>query len=325
MPVNSISEVNAFLKNMYVDSGLYGSPVPIKEQADGLLECVYFLAIDDHINYSVVMPIHNQGSIIQRNLQALMNCISGSYELILILDACEDNTKSEVLWFLNNVSCAFGLNRIIVVESDVPLFETVCDNIGFRLASGKWFLEIQADMKMTEKEFNWALTKPFLSDDKVIAVSGRCCHSLDQREIIGRGGHAIERTVSELGLDRSLFYVHEVCNRGPLLLDAAKVKAMGYLDETNFYLDYSEIDMVLRAYDAKGWICGYVPIDFESPLSDGSTRKVRDPLNEYILNVRRNRAVGGGGINSGFVATYRRRGLFRPGYTVKLQNNLVYK
>ena len=52
---------------------------------------------------------------------------------------------------------------------------------------------------------------------------------------------------------------------------------------------------------------------------------VRDPLNEYILNIRKNRVVGGGGINSGFVAEYMRRGLSRPGYTVKLQNNLVYK
>ena len=319
MPLNSISEVNTFLKNMYSDSGLYGSPVPIKEQEHGTIECVLFMSDDDHINYSVVMPVHNQGAIIQRNLQALIGCMSGSYELIIILDACEDNTKSEVLSYLNNLPSVVGLNRIIVVESDVPLFETVCDNIGFRLASGKWFLEIQADMKMTEKDFNWRLTLPFLTQDNVIAVSGRCCHSLDQREIIGRGGHAIERTVSELGLDKSLFYVHEVCNRGPLLLDAAKVKTMGYLDETNFYLDYSEIDMVLRAFDQKGWICGYVPIDFESPLSDGSTRKVRDPLNDYILNIRKNRAVGGGGINSGFVATYLRRGLFRPGYTIKLE------
>jgi glycosyltransferase involved in cell wall biosynthesis len=318
MPLNSIDDVNLFLKNYYTDSGLYGNPVPIKEQTQGLIECVFFLAIDDQINYSVVMPIHNQGSIITRNLHALMECISGSYELILILDACDDNSKSMVLDYLHNLSSVVGLNRVIVIESDVPLFETVCDNIGFRLASGKWFLEIQADMKMTEKDFNWALTKPFLADNKVIAVSGRCCHSLDQREIIGRGGHAIERSVSELGLDRSLFYVHEVCNRGPLLLDSEKVRAMGYLDETNFYLDYSEIDMVLRAFDTKGWICGYVPLDFESPLSDGSTRKVRDPLNTYILDIRKNRAVGGGGINSGFVAEYLRRGLFRKGYTVKL-------
>jgi hypothetical protein len=238
--------------------------------------------------------------------------MQGLYEIIIILDSCEDDTKNNVLRFFNNLGPVIDLQRIIIIESDVPLFETICDNIGFRIGVGRWLLEIQADMKMTELGFNKHLVKPFLQYENVIAVSGRCSHSLDQREIIGRGGHAIERKVDDLGLNRAAFYVHEVCNRGPLLLDSAKVKAVGYLDETNFYLDYSEIDMVLRAYEEKKWICGYVPIDFDSPLSDGSTRKIRDPLNTYILNIRKNRC------NGGFVAEYRRRGIFRPGYILTL-------
>lgn len=289
-----MQKINDFLNDYYVDSGLYGSPVPIKEQLEGSLECC--LCLDyatGPVDYSVVMPVHNQEAIIRRNLAALTECMRGTYEIILILDSCSDNSKDAVLDYFGGLTGALGLVRVIVVESDVPLFETVCDNIGFRLGTGKWLLEIQADMKMTEPGFNLRLTAPFLLYDTVIAVSGRCCHSLDQAEIIGRGGHAIERPVSDLALDRNLFYVHEVCNRGPLLLDAAKAKAMGYLDEMNFYLDYSEIDMVLRAYDEKGWICGYVPIDFDAPLTDGSTRKTRDAVNEYILNVRRQRCGGG--------------------------------
>lgn len=308
MALNSISDINDFLKNYYTDSGLYGSPVPIKEQEEALLECVWFLAGDSNIRYSVVIPIHNQGSIIRRNLQAFIECIGDSYELILILDACEDNTKSEVLNFLTvNV-----LNRVIVVESDVPLFETVCDNIGFRLANGKWLLEIQADMKMTEKNFNLQLTLPFLVMDNVIAVSGRCCHSVDQREIFGRYDYAIEYTVDELEIERNTFYVHEVCNRGPLLLDSKKVKEVGYLDETNFYLDNSEHDMLLRAYCQKGYICGYVPIDFDAPIYDGSCRKARNSKNTHILQVRSNRCKGG------FIEEYIRSGVNRQCYRIRL-------
>jgi glycosyltransferase involved in cell wall biosynthesis len=259
-------------------------------------------ACDKTVEYSVVMPIHNQGAIIKRNLQALIDCTGGTYELILILDTCEDNTKSVVLEFVKGLAIA----RIVVVEAvDVPLFETICDNIGFRLATGKWLLEIQADMKMTQRDYNIRLSLPFLIYDNVIAVSGRCCHSLNQSEIIGRGGLDIELGVDALGLDRDIFYVHEVCNRGPLLLDAARAAALGYLDEMNYFLDYSEIDLVLRAYETHKWICGYVPIDFDSPIAEGSTRKPRDAVNTYIHNIRKQRCGGG------FVATYFARGEFR--------------
>jgi hypothetical protein len=307
----SASEINSFLKTYYVNSGLYGDPQPIKEQTQGLIECVLYLGSTViAFDYTVVMPVHNQAPIIQQNLAALAENIRGSCEIILILDACEDGSKAAVLEFFSGSYRSFS--RVIVIESDVPLFETVCDNIGFRLGLGKWFLEIQADMKMTEPGFNLRLSEPFLRYDNVIAVSGRCCHSLDQSEIIGRGGHAIERPVASFGLSSTTFYVNEVCNRGPLLLDAAKTRSMGYLDETNFYLDYSEIDMILRAYDSNGWISGYVPIDFDSPLSDGSTRKPRDALNTYIMNIRKNRCTGG------FVATYRARNVRRRGYTLPL-------
>jgi len=310
--LTSREDVNLFLKNYYTDSGLYGKPQPIEEQTQGLVECIYFrdsLGVAS-VDFSVVMPVHNQGLIIRRNLEALVHCTKGSYEIIMILDSCDDNTKDVVLAFFDGPNDFLG--RVIIIESDVPLFETVCDNIGFRLGRGKWFLEIQADMMMTEPGYNLRLSLPFTLYPEVFAVSGRCCHSLDQREIIGRGGMDIQRRVDELGLDRNTFYVHEVCNRGPLLLDADKVRSLGYLDEINFYLDYSEIDMILRAHDVKGWISGYVPIDFDSPLSDGSTRKPRDALNTYILDKRKARCTGG------FVSEYRRRGQFRAGFRLRL-------
>jgi len=313
MIVDSLDDVNNFLKNYYKDSGLYGNPVPIKEQSNDLIKCVHYMrnsVIMNSVDYSIVMPVHNQGAIIRNNLQSVIDHTVGSCEITIILDACDDNSKSEVLDLLSgNFS---NIHRVIVIESEIPLFETICDNIGFRLGLGTWLLEIQADMKMTEHGYNLRLVKPFLLYNNVIAVSGRCCHSLDQREIIGRGGHAIERRINELGIDLDTFYVHEVCNRGPLLLDNVKARKMGYLDEMNYYLEYSEIDMVLRAFDLHGWICGYVPIDFDSPLGDGSTRKQRDPLNAYVLNIRKARC------KDGFVATYRRRGLTRAGTRLAL-------
>jgi len=315
MVFHTIDDVNIFLSSYYENSPLYNKPEPIKEQGYDAVRCIYFKEFVKNVacTYSVVIPVHNQESIIRQNLLSVINCTKGFYEIIIILDACDDNTKDVVLNCFENLETALDLIRVIICESsDVPLFETVCDNIGFRIGSGKWLLEIQADMFMTEIGYNLALVRPFLLYDDVIAVSGRCSHSLDEKQYVGKFADLIIKSVLELGLDSNKFYVNEVCNRGPLLLCKEKVHLMGYLDETNFYLEYSEIDLMLRAYETKKWICGYVPIDFNSPLHDGSTRKERDAINNYILNVRKNRG------NGGLVKTYLGRGIFRPGYILPL-------
>jgi GT2 family glycosyltransferase len=274
--------------NYYSNDSLCNNPTATGEEPT----CIGIFRFADGLpEYSIVMPIHNQATIIKRNLNALLKHTVMPYELILILDACDDGTEEQVMTFCSEAH-AFFLQRITVVRSVTPLFEATCDNIGFRLAQGRYLLEIQADMLMTEPDYNLTLTKPFLKDDDVIGVSGRCCHSLDCTYIIGRGGKDINLSVDEIGIDRKWFYVHETCNRGPLLLDRAKVAALGYLDEQNFVLDWSEHDLFVRA-KLRGWICGYVPIDFLSPLEDGSTRKPRNALNTEYLRLRQARSNGG--------------------------------
>jgi glycosyltransferase involved in cell wall biosynthesis len=277
--------VTEFLRheNYYKPGSLVGDPEPT-----GVAPvCVFYRTEPVPPVYSIVMPIHNQEPIIERNLESIVAYTKGTYELILILDACVDATEQIVLaWVAKQ---AFS---VIVVKSDTPLFETTADNIGFRLARGTYLLEIQADMEMTEAGYNLSLTRPF-NYRNVIGVSGRCCHSLDSSRAIGRAGHLIDKSVNELKLNRDGFYVYETCNRGPLMLRRDMVVEMGFLDEQNFYLDYSEHDLLVRARIQRGWLCGYVPIDFSSPLSDGSVRKVRNAINKEFMKLRKERARGG--------------------------------
>ena len=58
------------------------------------------------------------------------------------------------------------------------------------------------------------------------------------------------------------------------------MKILRYLDEVNYFLETSEHDLFARAYVERGWICGYVPIDFIALLENGTTRKKRDKLNQ---------------------------------------------
>lgn len=241
---------------------------------------------DAAITYSVVMPVYNQEAILVPNLQSVLECTQGSFELIVILDYCFDNSERNLLAFLETLKPPSTLVQITVFKTDHPLFETKCDNIGFRFATGTYCLEIQADMKMVEPGYNLHLVKPFLQYDNVIAVSGRCAHTMFTGEGIGKLGATVERPLAELGIPKNSFYVFETCNRGPLLLDRAKLADLGFLDEENYFLDDSDHDLMARAYLQKGYLCGYVPIEFKSPLQHGSTRN-RNPYQfckEFQIN-----------------------------------------
>lgn len=242
------------------------------------------------IVYSIVTPIYNQESIIVKNVKSFIEHTVDKFEIILILDFCFDKTEKNLIDFLDNYKC--DNNNLIQIKIfknvDKPLFETKCDNIGFKNSEGKYCLEIQADMEMTEYGYNLSLSRPFNQLNNVIAVSGRCAHSLFRVPFCGIGklGENIEKSINELNIDRHKFYSMDTCNRGPLLLDRNKLQELEYLDEKNYFLDNSDHDLMIRAYLIKGYICGYVPIDFKAPLSDGSTRNNKKYNNqkEYIIN-----------------------------------------
>lgn len=227
----------------------------------------------DVIEYSLVIPVYNQGNIIVKHLNSYICNTIKPFEIILILDYCSDNSEDNIIKYLNNYkNVNDDFIKILLFRTEEPLFETKCDNIGFKLSSGKYCLEIQADMEITELGYNVHMTKPFNILDNVIAVSGRCAHNLYRRGGIGKLNRNIEKSIEELNIDRNIFYVYETCNRGPLLIDKAKLIELNYLDENIYYLDNSDHDLMARAYLEKQYICGYVPINFNSFLYNGSTR-----------------------------------------------------
>jgi len=238
--------------------------------------------------FSIIMPIYNQEEIIIDNLNSILEFTNGrEYEIILILDACSDLTETLVLKWANALNDQESelLTNVLVLVSETPLFETAADNLGLFCARGQYALEIQADMRMTDSGYNMKLLQPFLQDSEIIGMSGRSCQSLYSLNAIGKVEILIEFPLEDIpNIDPNSYYIGDSCNRGPLLFDIKKVRELGYLDEVNYFLEYSEHDLFLRARFLKDWKCGYVPIDFVSNLKDGSTRKVRDAKNEYYFN-----------------------------------------
>ena len=231
------------------------------------------------IVYSIVTPIFNQQDIIVRNLKSVLSHTQGSFEVILILDYCFDKTERNLLDYLKTYkNDNKNLIQIKIFKSRKPIFETKCDNIGFRNSIGKYCLEIQSDMEMTEYGYNLHLTKPFKLLDNIIAVSGRGGHNfINHRQgRVGRLGPAIairKNWMRKLNISKNKFYITQTVMRGPLLFERKKLKELNFLNEDDFFLAGDDHDLIARAYAEKGYICGYVPIDFNAPPKDGSDRK----------------------------------------------------
>ena len=275
------------INNRYKDKIFINEPIPYDEtsKVEILLNKDYN---ENNPLFSIVIPVHNQERIIEKNLQSVFNNISNKYfEVILVIDACSDNTKSVLFSFIDKISHPL-LTKLLILESNIPLFETSADNLGFYCSRGDYIIEIQADMEITEYGFNMKLLKPFQKLENIIAVSGRCC--CDLTIVQNRGGNIIDKLVyGELyaSIDKEAFYVGETCNRGPLILDRKKLVELQYLDEKNYFLDNSDHDLFVRAYIQKGYICGHISIDFHAPFEDGSTRKPRNELNQKVYNYKK--------------------------------------
>ena len=244
--------------------------------------------------FSIVTPVYNQENIIIQNFKSILdNTTEKYYEIICILDSCSDNTETNVINFVNNMNVEYPLLvKIVILKSNIPLFETSADNLGFICSQGEYILEIQADMTMTQHGYNMKLLKPFTLNENIIGISGRCCHSFDGTNGIGKLGLDVTKQLSP-NIDQNAYYIGETCNRGPLLLHNSKLKELGYLDEVNYFQDDSDHDLFARAYFFKNWICGYVPIEFCSPLEYGSTRKPRDYNNEKYYKIKKDTTQDG--------------------------------
>ena len=293
--MNSVNEIQNILKHKnYYNGQLCNNPTPVDGQSEPQV-ILYKQYSNNTIEYSVVIPVFNQEEIIEQNILSVLTHMEGYFEIIIILDNCIDKTESILLNLFNNVNLT-SLVKVILIKQETPVFETTCDNIGFILSSGKYIVEIQADMEMTEYGFNTSLARPFKKYDDIIGISGRCTHIFGAPVGAGKLGELVSQPLSG-DLDRNTLYMFGTCNRGPLVLDREKLKSMEFLDEQNYFLDNSDHDLFARSYYLKGWRCGYVPIEFNAPLKNGSTRKnINDSikeLNKYVYDLKIKRGTGG--------------------------------
>jgi len=129
---------------------------------------------------SVVIPVFDQEQVIFSHLTAIIKNMTLPFEFLIINDASSDQTDSQVRKFIDSIDSGFGsCHSVKYFKTIWPWFETRCDDFAIRFASGKYVIEIQADMLLRELGFDEALFKLMESDNSIAALSGRGSHRIE--------------------------------------------------------------------------------------------------------------------------------------------------
>jgi hypothetical protein len=191
---------------------------------------------------------------------------------------------------------------IFLIKNKTPLYETACDNQGFRLAKTKYIIEIQSDIHIEDFGFDRKMIDG-MNKLNLGAVSGRHVHYFSMlegrrawlkypfsllswrffhsaKEGEGRLGHKIfSRTKKKMNNE---CFVGETVARGPWLLNKFDLEKLSYLDEKNFFLGNDDHDYHRRLFNKLGKSVGYIPLNIYSVIEDGATRKQRQGINKLI-------------------------------------------
>lgn len=236
---------------------------------------------DDSI--SVILTVHNQENIIAEILNGILDNISENVEeLIIVLDGCTDKSESNIDKILPKAKDK-NLDIKIIFTDNVN--ETRANNVALKNSTCKYSIIVQDDCKITELNFDKRMLKPFKLIPNLLAVSGR--DAVDTRLLNGKldyyncGG-------KDAGTPKNIFSIRDGINRSPLMLDNEKLQKLNYLDEDFAPLDSDDVDLSIRGYKEFGYLVGSYVVNYESPLSWGTTRSNPESAQIWEESMKKN-------------------------------------
>jgi glycosyltransferase involved in cell wall biosynthesis len=229
--------------------------------------------------YSLILTVHNKGFLVGDSLNRIKKFTKGSYETIIVLDGCTDNSEEVVTKFKKD-----NPKMKIKIDYADDVFETKANNIGLKQAESDYVILIQDDMLMNEDNWNIRLTTPFRKFTDVFAVSSNCAHNwmfntnskhLGMVEDLDDCWCDIIQHVDHSGRPwnqpRDVFAVRQCVNRGPLAINHDDLYEMDYFDEMFAPLDMDDHDLCFRMSKKLGKVVGCYWTDFISDFSWGGT------------------------------------------------------
>ena len=226
---------------------------------------------------TIILTVHNKENTIRSILEKLFANISQhTTKIIIILDGCTDKTEKKIKNFLTFNRTSIEVE--IILTDDI--WETKANNVGLKKVKTEYATIVQDDMLILQKNWDRKLLTNFLNYE-IFAVSGRAGHDFSFHKnkfnavnVFGREypfsshrifGKVIGKLVSFfkpywLYKYLNFFATRIVVNRGPLMLDMKKLKALNFFDEAFAPFELDDVDLCCRAYKKFGLFSAANPI-----------------------------------------------------------------
>lgn len=124
---------------------------------------------------TIVIPVFNQARIIVRNLEALCRSLCLAARVIIIDDGSTDGTASVISSYLRELSQNSSSASLVIdlYRFEQSQFETRCDAFGLSIADTDFVIEVQADMQVSDLNFDKRLVRAMTANPDLFAISGK--------------------------------------------------------------------------------------------------------------------------------------------------------
>lgn len=245
--------------------------------------------------HSLILTVHNKDFILSQVLESIKQNTVNQYELIVVLDGCNDESENILDNFIEQ-NKPLKIKKVYTPD----VFETKANNAGLKEATGDKVIIIQDDMIIKENEWNLRLEKPFDEFTDVFAVTASSAfnYRFNPSSVHVNLDPEIDKEIGDCwsdifiyeshinrsqGLSRNIFAVRNNVCRGPLMIDHNDLIKLNYFDEIFEPQDQDDADLCYRAYKELGKVVGAYWIDFISDVSWGGTRPDGKNPAEWLL------------------------------------------
>jgi len=204
------------------------------------------------ISVSVIIPHHNNWSLLYPCLQALNSQSTSDFEIIIIDNASTDDSVAQ---------CRTHYPQVHIIQNTVNRGTAGGLNDGFRQASGKYLVTLNNDT-IPHHGFIRELIQAAEKNPSVGMFAAKMIFPNGQINSTGicisRSGAAWDRGMFEKdnGQYNTMCQVFGPCG-GAALYRRNLIEDIGYLDE-DFFMFFDDVDLAFRARLA-GWECLYIP------------------------------------------------------------------
>lgn len=264
------------------------------------------------------MPICNQAQIIRKILTNFFEKTLISTKLIIILDACTDETEKEIVEFLDSPERSFiFVSEVLVFRTKKDIFESSCDNFAFSLTETPYFLTIQADNFLNDETYLPRAIQALNNFPRLAAISTRGVVPFDHPRRIPHKQSRIRQTINfpsrlfpkvfksaylgpffpgiaffgdvsappktklKFGYrDTKTVFIGEAIVRGPILWRSEYLQLVNGFDDVAYFLGWDDYDVSYRLFQSYKFRVGYLASTAYSLINSGTNSFPRSPATQ---------------------------------------------